>query len=389
MRMKPFFYLVIVPVLSVSLALACAPAGGPVSPETPRPAPPERPQVGALQKQSWENEWDRVLADAKKDGGLFVYSGGIGRTVVDVLTKSMSDKFGLRADFLSGRGQETLSRLASERRAGLYQADVYIAGTGSATGIAKPAGYLDPLGPALFIPEVLDAKSWFGSELPWVDKDRYVFAFLGVAKTPVVINTGLVKPEEIKSWNDLLNPKWKGKITFNDPSLSGGGVSLFAALALGIMDMDYLRKLGEQHLAFSRDNRQQAEWVARGKYAIALGLEEEPLVRMIEAGAPLELIVPQEGSYTTASAGSVALINRAAHPNAARLFVNWLLTKEGQTLFSRAYGSQSNRVDVPTDFLDPRVQRRPRIEYVKTDTEEWAVKKEELRAVAREMYKIK
>src|SRR3990172_5017019 len=184
----------------------------------------------------WQQEWERTLAEAKKEGVLVLYTGGIGSRVRSELGKALSDKFNIRLNLLSGRGQETLSKLGAERRSGLYLADAYIAGTGSAVGIAKPAGYLDPLKPALFLPEVLDPNAWLGGELPWADQDRYNFAFLAAAKTPIVINMEFVKPGEVKSWNDLLNPKWKGKIAFNDPSMSGGRVSTFAAIALGIMD---------------------------------------------------------------------------------------------------------------------------------------------------------
>ena len=97
-------------------------------------------------------------------------------------------------------------------------------------------------------------------------------------------------------------------------------------------------------------------------------------------------MIPKEGTYLSGSTGDVGIINRAPHPNAARLFANWLLTKEGQTLWSKAELVQSARLDVPTDFLPVEKIRDPKVKYLWADSEEFLLQQPEQGKIAREIF---
>ncbi len=228
-----------------------------------------------------------------------------------------------------------------------------------------PEGAADPLDSVLTLPEVLDKKAWWGGDYIWVDPSHFHMMFLALPRAPLTINTDYVKSDDIKSYRDLLVPKWKGKITCFDPTISGAGREIFALLG-DVMGKDYLKQLGDQQPVITRDRRLPMEWVARGKYPIGIGIGPDVQLEFKNLGAPTRTVTPAEGTFISGSGGGVLLMNKAPNHNAAQVFVNWLLSREGQTAASKAYGGQSAREDVPTDFLDPEVIRQPGVKYKPT-----------------------
>jgi iron(III) transport system substrate-binding protein len=155
-----------------------------------------------------------------------------------------------------------------------------------------------------------------------------------------------------------LDPKWKGKIVINDPLPSGAGNVTFRWIwqVLGPEKAtDYYKKIRAQAGIVDRDQRRQIEWVAQGKYAVLLGPSDGVMGELLQRGLKLGILgeFKDYGTAITASFGSAMLINKAPHPNAAKVFLNWVLTKEGQTAWSRALDHVSRRLDVPTDHLPP------------------------------------
>lgn len=173
-----------------------------------------------------------------------------------------------------------------------------------------------------------------------------------------MINTSLVKKDEVKAYRDLLNPKWKGKILIDDPTILGGGNrwAMFIGEYFPELGWDFQRELARQEPTLLRDRRLMAQWLTLGKYSIYLGPHTE-VRRMIDAGAPIAVVYPKEGTYGSSGHGSVAFYDKAPNPNAAQVFANWFLTREGQTVYSRARMKQSMRTDVPIDHLPPEETR--------------------------------
>lgn len=344
----------------------------------PRTSPPaaqllvEQP-VTAATGETWQEEWDKTLKAAQKEGKLVVYTSSGGETRAE-LSRTFDKKFGIATEYVSARGPELTTKLSQERRAGLYLADVYLNGTYSSMVDMKPAGMFDPLDRVLILPEVTNPKLWYGGNLNWIDSGHHQVAILADFTYPLVINTDLVKPDEVKSYNDLLKPKFSGKMLLNDPTVAGSGASLTSALGWEIMGLSWLRQLAEQKPEIVRDYRLGTEWLARGKYQIGIGLKSDIILNFAQSGAPLKEIMPIEGSYITAGPGAVSLMNKAPHPRAARVYINWILSKEGATLFSRINGAQSARVDVPTDFLT--IVRDSQGKYFSASREEVSLQRE-------------
>lgn len=379
----------VVLLLGVLLLVACAPKGAATpAPAAPAPQPEERkvvPQVAATAKAAWEAEWEKVLEAGKKEGRVVVY-GTFGAETRARLVRGFKDRYGMSLEVITAKGAEVSEKLFAERRAGLYLADLYIGGSTTIVTQIKPAGVLDPLEPALILPEVLDPKAWWRGNLDWVDRDRLILAFLGYPSAPLGINTDHVKPAEMKSYRDLLNPKWKGKISMNDPTVAGTGAKLVGVIGMQITGLDFMRELVKQEPFILRDQRLQVDWLARGKYPIAIQPKTDVMGEARRAGAPITDLTPEEGTYMSSGSGCMALINRAPHPNAAKVFINWLLSKEGQTIFTQAQMAQSGRVDVTTEHLDPVEVRVPGKKYFEAYSEDFTKLQPEHMKIAAEIF---
>ena len=303
----------------------------------------------------WKAEWEKTVEAAKKEGAVSVYSMWAPDTRT-ALTQAFKQRYGINVEFtLFGRGSEITARADKEKKAGLNVVDLFGAGASTMLTTMKPAGLLSSVEPVLVLPEVTDAKYWSDNKLPYMDKDKTTLSMVSIPYVHLVVNSNLIKKGEIKSYKDLLRPEYKGKITLNDPSVPGPGTSLLALLGevWNIEEAkDYLKQLiKKQEVAIQRDGRIHMESVARGKYAIGLSPYADLLVDMTKAGTPIESIFPREGVYYGAASGCIAVPAKYAHPNAAKVFINWLLTKEGQSVFIRTYGYPSTRTDVPTEGI--------------------------------------
>ena len=311
----------------------------------------------------------------------------------DALAKAFFSKFGITVESLTGTGFQVSEKIIRERRAGLFLSDLYQGGVTTPTLLLKPAGVLDPLEPTFIIPDLKDPelikKIWWEGKLQWVDSDHKILSFMAFPIPWLVINTDLVKIDEINSYRDLLNPKWKGKIVMFDPTMTGPGGKLFSTSSRYIVGLDFWREFAKQDPLILRDSRIVVEGVARGKYAFTIS----PLTDVVEAfrreGAPLAYKMPVEGGSLTTGHGGIAILNNAPHPNAAKIFINWLLSKETVELFSKVYNVHSAREDVSTDFLAPERKRQPDIKYVWPEVEDFLLEESKYYTQGREIFGIR
>lgn len=318
-------------------------------------------------KTNWQQEWERTKAAAKKEGQLTL-AASAGDLVRNSLTKYFSEKFGVSLEWIVGRSSEIVAKIAAEQRAGIYSADISLNGPSTILNFMD-YNALQSVDPLLLLPEALDIKAWYGGKLHFFGQDHVGVAVLAFPQPYIFINTNMVKPGEVKGWRDLLDPKWKGKMILASP-ISGAGIDCVWSVSEVVMTPDYWPKFVKQDPIVLENPRQQCEWVARGKNPILVGGRTENMNEWIDLKSPVEMISPIEGLCLICSAGAVSLFKNASHPNAAKLFINWAMTKEGGTVLSKLIGGQSARLDVPTDFLDPKMVRQPGHKYFLTLTEE-------------------
>jgi iron(III) transport system substrate-binding protein len=257
-----------------------------------------------------------------------------------------------------------------ERQAGQYRADVMIAGHTDFLLTIVPAGAVEPMEPALLLPEVADKSRWLDGRLAFADDgNTYILVFTEFVKAPFAYNTRQVRAEEVGSYWDLLDPKWRGKLVMRDPQTAGPGnaTAVFWYVTEGL-GPEYLRRLfTEQDVLLLRDDRQILDMVARGERPIAIAPSDLLTKELMDKGLPVALsdaATIRESSYLTPGFGCVVLLEHAPHPNAAKVYLNWVLSQETQTLYSKASGYPSRRADVPRDHITPSMLRKPGVRYL-------------------------
>ncbi|MFQ5853805.1 MAG: ABC transporter substrate-binding protein [Candidatus Binatia bacterium] len=300
---------------------------------------------------SWKSEWEKVVEAAKKEGKVVASIPASAK-----LRKRMEEAFekrfaGIDLEPVPAGPSRNVRRIADEFKAGERYFDVHVSGASSmVTGLVRP-GFVDPIEPYMLLPEVRDPKNWWGGHI-YADKaKRFAYSFIAYLSQNIYYNTNLVNPEEIRTYDDLLNPKWKGKIGFFDPRIPGPGDASWSYM-WEVKGENYLRGLVRQDLQITTNRRVLAESLAKGKLAITIGVSYYSLAPFLKAGLPMKALpIPKEGTYATGGAGVMVIVKDPPHPNATKVFVNWLLGKEGQEIFSKAMGHATRRLDVDTAWI--------------------------------------
>nr|NIO07349.1 extracellular solute-binding protein [Deltaproteobacteria bacterium] len=302
-----------------------------------------------------QDEWEKVMAAAKKEGKVGVM-GPLGTDTRDSLTQPFMKKYGITVDYFGGRGGQQSTRAGLERRAGRYIWDVFVGGTTTGLTAMIPMKAFDPLEPALILENVKNPKKWRDGYLEFVDPRREMLVMLPTQRVILSVNPELVKPREFKSYKDLLKPKWKGKIVFADPRRPGSAQATFMFFMLHPeLGESFIRKLANHDPVIIGDPALAMDSVTRGKYPILLAPRSTILGDALRRGLPIKIVTPseiKEGSDISPGAGALAMFNKAPHPNAAKVYINWLLTREGQYGFAKAVGYVSRRLDVPSDYYE-------------------------------------
>ena len=349
--------------------------------------------AAATLTQSWAQSpapgWDKLVADAKKEGKVVIIAPSDPQ-VREAIPAAFKAKYGITVEYLGGRSSDMAARLRTERQSGIYTIDVALSGTLTMASIFYGEKMLDPLRPALIDPEVTDGSKWKAGKLWFIDPDdKYILRIFNTRTPMLYLNTNYVKPEEIQSAQDLLNPKFQGKIVTSDPTLPGIGSSDSARFYIQYGE-DFVKKLYiDQKTVMSRDRRQIGDGLARGAWPIAMGAEDEEMVKLQKEGFPIHRVYSLKGmsDIVSPSEGHVGLFNNAPHPNAARLFVNWIASKEGLEIYARNRGCSPTRNDIDeASFLNPEMIAKSGVDYFDSYNWEFVLNtKEKIRLRVKEM----
>ncbi len=330
-------------------------------------------------QQGWQSEWEKTVQAAKKEGKLTVL------TSYDEFLEAFKKEYPeIKTVSVTGKGSALWPRIMAERRAGKYLADVMISGAFPPYPDMYKARVLDPIRPVLILPEVTDQSKWYKSGHRYVDRaSKYVFLHTSNPRGgSVSYNTKLVKPTEFKSYWDFINPKWRGKIVTFDPMAGRSQMRfLYFNPQLG---RKYLRQLlGEMDITISRNRRQPVDWLSVGKFALCFFCQRVTAAKA--QGLPVdELTIPwKEGIDMSAKGfGVISLIDRHPHPNAAKVFINWFLSRKGQLAFQRSFPSvdapNSRRIDIPKDYLPISSRRLEGVNYVNMEHPKWLESKKDV-----------
>lgn len=333
------------------LVLACTPKVTPAVPTPPQTAPtPGRALVQTGQglpiTVGQDTSFASLVAAARQEKELNLYSFELVGDAGLIVSRAFKEKYGIDVNIVTGRGAEFVERVRTEQRVGQIVGDL-VQATAAQVRNLKVAGLTASLAN---VPSLRETGVWAVDPLVQ-DRDGHLIAHR-YQTVPPWVNTQLVKTsEEPKSYKDFLQERWKGKIADGDPRVTSGAYTVFATLMNhGAVDIDFLRALGKQDMRFFAGTADTIRAIAKGEYPIALVGSLVNTKTYVDEGAPIKALSMQEGTVVQVS--TIAGIKNAPHANAAQLFVNWVMSQEGQAIYTKPLGVFPVRNDVQA-FIPP------------------------------------
>jgi len=308
-----------------------------------------------LAEPAWEVKWKKIVAAARKEGKIVMAATPIAASRKAITKQWAKDFPEIKMHYTGARASVIAAKIAAERRAGLFHWDVFFGYAGSVLRTLKAGEALDNLHPLMILPEVNDDSKWFGGrDYGFIDRQgKYLFNSIQRLSEDALINRDFVSKEEVPSDADpefLKDPKFKGKIGWFDPRVEGTGLTA-AYLLLKGKGEEWLKDLFQSgQIVFVRDSTLLRDWLVSGRTPIAIGTQVRYLrplqrrglaknVNLLYFGAGLMNLGPGCG-------GSISLLTRGPHPNAARVFLNWFHTREFQQHLGKNARCNSRRLDV-------------------------------------------
>jgi iron(III) transport system substrate-binding protein len=322
--------------------------------------------------QSTGARWDKIVQDAKSEGKVTLLgpqTAEVRPSLVEAFRKAYPD---LALEYQSGSVGDLASRVRAEIGQKKTTFDLVIGGT----AVLRNKDIVDSLAGRLIVPEAADLNRWRSSDgkgLKWIDRERqiavqtseWVFGY-------IVVNSRSVNPASLRFWSDLLKPEWKGKIASHDPRGPGAGQEV-ASYLLDKLGGKFIVDLYKgQEVALTRSYSQVADWLAQGKYQIGIAQVPDRIEALKKEGVPLKAYSLQDAPGTLTGGFSVVSVFKGApHTNAAAVFLNWVLSRQGQDALHRPQLYPSLRIDAPRDYVPDYTLPVAGLNYLDTYTEEF------------------
>lgn len=313
-------------------------------------------------------QWADLIAAAREEGELVVTLGSSTIEAEKAVYDQFAKNFGIKVTVAAGSGNEAVDRILAERSQGRYTVDVSAQGPTGTTRLLNAKAF-QPLEPLFVLDEVKDrSANWQVDYVPWSTEDidrQYVTNYAFDVSTNAIriwYNTDNVSDEDLqslKTYENILDPRWTGRIVIGDVASGEAGDDKTRAWI--VLGEDWHRQLLEKQdvkvIAYGAAT-EYADALARGNFDLALfpGGGEPSLVEAKKLGLPVdEFPHPLGGGVSGTPTRNLAVFANPPHPNAAKLLVNWYLSRAGQ----QTYNDLNDRpalVSLRTDVDKGRVE---------------------------------
>jgi iron(III) transport system substrate-binding protein len=301
-------------------------------------------------------EWESIVAAAKKEGSVSinVFPGKGNEAAIAQFETTYPDIKLVHTTLVTSA---LAPRILQEYKSGIYTWDVLHQPVSTSIQVMNPAGILQPIRPQLVHSDVVNDGVW---------RDGFVHGFFltndmalsysgGVNRTiPLLINTDQVNGDDLQSVKDLLDPKWKGQILVTDPRISGASFTPLTAARLKLGD-DFMRQfLVDQQVVIVQDGTVAANMLAHGSYPMAIGAIWTVIKDFQSNGVANNIAQHVLPEWDSGGSGNdlIWLTSKPPNPNAAKVYLNWFLSKDGQTADATSVPENSRRMDVPVGNPD-------------------------------------
>ena len=279
-----------------------------------------------------------LIEAAKKEGKLAFYTA-MDLPVAEKFAKAFEAKYpGVAVRVERSGAERVFQRIAQEQASNIRAVDVVNTADAAHLIVWKRSGWLDA-----YVPE--DVARHFPAEHRDPDGTS---AHTRVWLSSLGYNTNLVKPEDApRSFADLLDPKWTGKMVKAHPAYSGTIMTATFQIARDL-GWSYLEKLAKQKIMQVQSSTDPPKKLALGERAVMADGNDYNLIQLKERGQPVEVVYPSEG--TPFVTGPTAIFKSAPSPHAARLFQSYLHSREGQQLlvdFARQHSLHAQVAEKP------------------------------------------
>jgi iron(III) transport system substrate-binding protein len=322
------------------------------------------------QASDWKKVWDATVAAANKEGQL-VISAPSGTAWREQLLSFQQDYPGIKVSATAAASRDYWPRVIKEREAKLNLWDFRVGGPDNLSYTVKAMGYLAPVRDMLILPEVVDDNAWYGGiDGIFLDTDkRYFLGFAIYEENIAYYNSRLIPDPNMSDLKNIIDPKWAGKISMADPR-AGSPLTASGSMLKTYGD-DFLRRLmAQQKPVIVKEPRQQIDWLGSGRYPITIGVPTIAFVEYAQRGGSIDEFKKMTGPRTwTQGVGGIQALTEAPHPNATKVFVNWLLTRDVQARVMKAVKLNSRRKDVPLGDPDVAIDYAKLDQYVGGQTE--------------------
>lgn len=314
----------------------------------------------------WETKWNTVLKAAQAEGKVVVAGPPI-REVREGMEK-FTKKFRIQVDYIGAPGGSHYARLRPERGARKFTTDLIINGPGTIVQRLYPAGMLQPLRPHLILPEVGCGQWKTKDGCPWFldPKGESIVRLGNFLSMQIFANPKAVDIIKLTSWKDLLDSRFQSRMTGYEPVGRGPGSELVRYL-LRLKGAEFVKALYfGQKVTRSRNSTQMAEWIVRGRYDLGLAISPESARRLEKEGLPIKHVTMSDGpGYLSGGwIAAIGIIDKAPHPNAAAILINWLLSPEGAEMLGRATQYPIVRKDASNEWVPSYHVPKPGVKYV-------------------------